>query len=241
MSQPVEVRGRRALTPAVVAASVFLTIAALTSLSFVAARGGLELPLASSGSSAVAVAATASSSSSEAAPSATPPAGTPAATPTAAPAATPAGPSPSASSGPTATATPVPSPAGTPDPLLALSGCPEHPGCYEYVVRRGDTFTGVNDRYRLLLWITRALNPEVGTAGVIVVGQTLYLGRDPEARLDPCPDGAACRLYAIRSGDTLSGIADRFRVPEAGILTLNPGLAPNAIATGEVIRLPLFG
>ena len=243
MSEPVRVRGRRALTPAVVAAVVFLAVCALTSVSFVVARGGLELPTASTGASAIAeapsptpapdgetlgpspVASSGAGSPATSAPTSLEPSGTPTPSPTPA----------SESPGPGAT------PPGTPDPLLALARCPGHPGCYLYTVRRGDTLTEVNDRFGLLLWITRALNPEVGSGEVIVVGQTLYLGRDPEARLDACPDGAPCRLYVVRSGDTLSAIADRFHLSEAAILGLNPGLAPNAIVTGEVVRLPLFG
>jgi nucleoid-associated protein YgaU len=217
----------RSLTPAVAAAIVFLAAAALASVSFVVARGGLELPLAATPLPVVAVG------------SPTPAAPTFAASlePTGSPP-----PSSTASSGPSPAASPSarPTPAGSPDPLLALATCPGHPGCYLYTVRRGDTFSGVSDRFRLQLWITRALNPELGSGGVIVVGQTLYLGRDPEARLDPCPDGAACRLYVIRSGDTLSGIADRYGVAETGILALNPGLSANSIVSGQEIRLPPY-
>lgn len=237
MSRPSQSR-RRSLTPAVAGAIGFLAAAALASVSFVVARGGLELPLAATSLPVVAVG------------SPTPPAPTPAAprpaTPTPATSLAPSGsspapqPTPSSGSGPAASPSARPTPAGTPDPLLALATCPGHPDCYLYTVRRGDTFSGVSDRFRLQLWITRALNPEVGTGGTIVVGQTLYLGRDPEARLDPCPDGAACRLYVVQSGDTLSGIADRYGVPETGILALNPGLSADAIIRGQQIRLPLF-
>jgi LysM repeat protein len=124
--------------------------------------------------------------------------------------------------------------------LLALAGCPGHPGCHEYVVRRGDSYSEINDRFGLLLWITDALNPEVGDKQVIVVGRTLYLGRDPEARLAPCPAGERCHLYTVQPGDTISGIAVRFGVTVDGIHALNSTLVANEIVTGQVIRLPLF-
>jgi nucleoid-associated protein YgaU len=229
--------GDRVITPAVTAAAIFVAIAALGSMTFVSARGGLQLPVAATGTPGVALASPAAvgSPAGQSSPSTvpTPPAASavPSASPSASP---PATPPPSAAPSPTA------APTGRPDPLAALPACPDHPGCYEYTVRRGDSYTAINDRFGLLLWITDALNPEVADKGVIVVGQTLYLGRDPEARLDPCPDGAACRLYVVRSGDTLSAIAGRFGITVAGIEALNPGLDPNALGPGRVISLPLY-
>ncbi|HYL39912.1 MAG TPA: LysM peptidoglycan-binding domain-containing protein, partial [Candidatus Binatus sp.] len=128
---------------------------------------------------------------------------------------------------------------GQPDPLAALAPCPGHPGCCLYVVRRGDTYSGVSDRYGVGLWIMAALNPEVADHQVIVVGQTLYLGHDPTARLDPCLDGG-CHLYKVRTGDTLSQIAGRYGLSVSGIEAMNPGLDPAAIVRGQVIRLPLY-
>ncbi len=130
-------------------------------------------------------------------------------------------------------------PTGPPDPLAALAPCPDHPGCFLYTVRRGDTYSGVSDRFGVGLWIMDALNPEVADKRVIVVGQTLYLGHDPTARLDLCPD-ASCHLYVVRSGDTLSAIAGRYGLSVTGIEALNPGLDPGYIVTGQVIRLPLY-
>lgn len=43
--------------------------------------------------------------------------------------------------------------------------------------------------------------------------------------------------YTVRSGDTLSGIAARTGVQVAVIMRLNPGLNPNALQTGQVIKL----
>jgi LysM domain-containing protein len=226
-----KVRGDRTLTPAVAAAAAFTTLAAALSILFVASRGGLQLPIAATGTPAAALASAAATSPvpSTAAPSLRPiPTVEPTAGPSGSPGVTPV-PTPAQSVGPT----------GPPDPLLALPGCPDHPGCYEYTVRRGDSFTAVNDRYHLLLWITEALNPEVTDEGLIVVGQTLYLGRDPMARLDLCPD-ASCHLYVVRSGDTLAAIAGRYGITVEGIRALNPELSGGHLVRGKTIRLPLF-
>jgi LysM repeat protein len=43
--------------------------------------------------------------------------------------------------------------------------------------------------------------------------------------------------YTVRSGDTLSGIAAKTGVPTATIERLNPGVNPNALQTGQVLKL----
>lgn len=230
MSGPKRATGRGALTPAVLAASAFTAIAALASVAFVTARGGLELPVAATSAPPAAIA----SSLPTTAPSWL-------AMPTVAPL-TP-GPSATNEPSPAAPSTPVLTitqpPTGSPDPLTALTPCPVHPGCFLYTVRRGDTYSGISDRYGVGLWIMDALNPEVGDKRIIVVGQTLYLGHDPMARLDMCPD-SSCHLYAVRSGDTLSTIAGRYGLSVAGIEARNPGLDRAVIVTGQVIKLPLY-
>ncbi|HJW20814.1 MAG TPA: LysM peptidoglycan-binding domain-containing protein [Candidatus Limnocylindrales bacterium] len=216
------------MTPAVLAAAAFTALAALASVAFVTARGGLELPVAATIAPPVAVAspaATAAASPGSPVPSASvmPPQSA----------------APSTTAVPTPVPVPTPGPSGPPDPLAALPACPGHPGCYLYTVVRGDSYTVVSDRFGIGLWIMNALNPEVANKGIIVVGQTLYLGHDPMARLDPCPD-ASCHLYVVRAGDTLSTIAGRYGLGVAGIEALNPALDPTRLVAGQVIRLPLY-
>ena len=230
MSGPTDARGQRVLTPAVTAAAAFALVAAIVSVVFVSVRGGLQLPVAATGSPGIAIATPGPSVG------ASPALATPGASPTTAPTSEPTAEPPSA----TPIATPTPAATGPVDPLLALPPCPGHPGCFEYTVRRGESFTAISDRYGLLLWITRALNPEVTNEAILAIGQTIYLGHDPTARLEPCPDGAPCHLYAVRAGDTLSTIAGRYGLSTAGIVALNPNLDANVIVTGQVIRLPLF-
>jgi peptidoglycan endopeptidase LytE len=44
-------------------------------------------------------------------------------------------------------------------------------------------------------------------------------------------------FYTVQPGDTLSGIADRTGVPVATLQSLNPGVNPNALQTGQRLRL----
>lgn len=219
---------RRALTPAVLASAVFTAACAIVAIGFVASRGGLQMPVAPSGSAA-AIASSAPSAAPSVAPGTVAPSSSPAA-PTAAPTAVPTTVPP---------ATPNPTPAGSPDPLAALPGCADIPGCYEYLIRRGDSLSGVASRYAIPISIVLALNPEVTDPSTIVVGRTLYLGRSPFLRLPPCDAAADCSLYKVKPGDRLSTIAGRYGITVPAILEANPQIEdPNAIFSGQVIRLP---
>jgi LysM repeat protein len=46
------------------------------------------------------------------------------------------------------------------------------------------------------------------------------------------------RTYTIRSGDTLSAVADRFGVTLEDLLAANPGIDPTGLVAGDVINLP---
>ena len=232
MNGPTGQLERRTLTPAVLASALFVAASAVFAVTFVAGRGGLDMPVASRGPVAVA-------SPEPSLPEPTPPPPTPVVT------AVPATLAPPTSAPPTAAPTVAPTPAPTApaptldpdDPLLALAECPDHPGCFLYVVQRFDTMSGIVSRYLLSLTVVLALNPQVSDPSVIVTGQTLYLGRTPFVRLDPCPDQPACSLYVVVSGDSLAGIAARFGLTVEQIRDQNPGM-PRPLSVGQVIELP---
>jgi nucleoid-associated protein YgaU len=224
-------RDRRTVTPAIVASAVFLAACAVFAIAFVGARGGLQMPVA--GTAPPVAEASAEPTEPGATAAATVPPVTivpPTLAPTIAP--TPA---------PTIAPTPVPTfaiPTLEPgDPLLALAECPDHPGCFRYIVVRGDTLSSIISRYLLDIDVLQALNPELVDPNLVVVGQVLFLGRDPLARLDPCPDGEACALYVVEAGDSIAEIADRYLLTRDAILAANPAL-PRPIEPGQVIKLP---
>jgi len=217
---------RRTLTPAVLLATAFLVVCAVASIAFVAANGGLQVPqLVAAASTGIQSPAPGNGASATVEPTA-PAEPSPGAT-VPAPTASPPGPS----LGPT----PIPSI----DPLTALPGCPDHPGCYLYTIRRGDTLSMIGSRWLIPVSTLEVLNPQLTNPSTIVVGQVLYLGRTPYVRLDRCPDAPACYLYVIRPGDRLSTIGGTFGITTTAILDLNPTITdPNAIFSGQTIRLP---
>jgi nucleoid-associated protein YgaU len=224
-------REGRAVTPAVLASAAFTAACAIFAIVFVAARGGLQMPVAAT----LPPVAAASHAPSEAPPTDPPP--TTVSTPR--PTATVVPPSP------TTVPTPEPTPARTfavptlrpNDPLAILPACPDHPGCYEYLIQRGDTLSGIADRFLVPIPTILALNPELADQSLIVTGTILYLGLSPFARLDPCPDAEPCSLYVVVAGDSLAEIAARYGLTRDQILAINPGM-PRPIVAGQVIRLP---
>ncbi len=47
----------------------------------------------------------------------------------------------------------------------------------------------------------------------------------------------ARKFYVVKVGDTLSGIAARFHIPVTRLQALNPNISPNALQTGQRLRL----
>jgi len=237
MEDQPERRERRILTPAVLASALFVAACATFAISFVAARGGLQLPTSSALPTAPPVAVATSEPTALSTPE---PISTPA--PTVAPSETPI-----PTVAPTLAPTPPPTepPFALPaikrsDPLHGLPPCADDHPCVRYVVQRGDTMNRILGRYDLDLAVVEALNPKLKDPALIVVGQTLFLGRDRFARLDYCPNGERCFLYTVIKGDSVKGIASRYGITSNAITTANPTM-PSPIVPGLVLKLPYPG
>ncbi len=63
-------------------------------------------------------------------------------------------------------------------------------------------------------------------------------GSDRAGQAEPAKDkGPAPKSYEVQSGDTLTSIARETGVPVATIVKLNPGVDPQILIAGEVLKL----
>jgi LysM repeat protein len=102
-----------------------------------------------------------------------------------------------------------------------------------YRVRGGDTLSAIATRTRTPLATVFALN-RLTARSVIHPGQVLrVLGTAPRRAGAP-----ATRVYAVRSGDTLSSIAGRAQTTLPTLLKLNHLSATAVIIPGQRLRIP---
>jgi LysM repeat protein len=116
-------------------------------------------------------------------------------------------------SAPPATAPPV---AQLPASVVAASNPAPH-GWTSYTVRKGDTLIGIAARFRTTAGVLAARN-DIRDRGHILAGATLSVPRTSAAKGG---GGRATRVHVVRSGDTLIGIAARYRVPLTSLLKAN--------------------
>ena len=110
----------------------------------------------------------------------------------------------------------------------AVSALPAH-----YVVRAGDTVSGIAARYGVSTASVLALNG-LGWKSLIFPGQTLKI---TGTTANTSTVGQRPAQYTIKRGDTISAIASRYGVTTQSLLTLN-GLTRNrVIYPGQVITL----
>ena len=100
-----------------------------------------------------------------------------------------------------------------------------------YVVRRGDTLSGIAARFGVSLSALARANG-LSPTSYVYVGQRL---RIPAAST---PSPTATTVYVVRPGDTLSGIAARFGVSVAALAQANGIRNPSRIFVGQRLRIP---
>lgn len=113
-------------------------------------------------------------------------------------------------------------PAPAPSPELA-------PQYITYVIQSGDTLSGIAQRYGTTVSALAKLN-NISDPDRIYAGNTLKV---PES----ISSGAGTQYYTIRSGDTLSGIAQRYGTTVSALAKLNGISDPDRIYAGNRIRI----
>ncbi|MEO8093888.1 MAG: LysM peptidoglycan-binding domain-containing protein [Pseudolysinimonas sp.] len=105
-----------------------------------------------------------------------------------------------------------------------------------YVVKTGDTISGIAARYGLSTASVLGLNG-LGWKSLIFPGQSLKLTGATTTNTSSNTVGQRPTRYTIKRGDTISGIASRYGLSTQKLLTLNKLTKASIIYPGQVIKL----
>jgi membrane-bound lytic murein transglycosylase D len=115
-----------------------------------------------------------------------------------------------------------------------------------HVVRSGETLSGVAKKYHVTTQDVRGANPRIPKSGMLRVGQRLVIptnGYTPEMRAAIAATQDASRApsrssqsYVVRTGDTLSSIAERHGTTTTSLKKLN-GLRSDKVVVGQRLKL----
>ena len=112
--------------------------------------------------------------------------------------------------------------------------CPA--GTQPYVIRAGDTFFSLAQRFNTTVVAIIAANPGVDP-NRLIIGQQICMPGAPTP--GQCPAGTD--PYVVRAGDTFFSLARRFNTTVAAIIAANPGVDPNRLVIGQTICIPRTG
>lgn len=97
-----------------------------------------------------------------------------------------------------------------------------------YVVKSGDTLSGIASRYGMSTSALASLNG-ISNANLIYPGQVL--------KVSGSYNGSSATTYTVKSGDSLSGIASRYGTTVSALASLNGIYNPNWIYPGQVLKI----
>ncbi|HOR01626.1 MAG TPA: LysM peptidoglycan-binding domain-containing protein [Anaerolineae bacterium] len=142
-------------------------------------------------------------------------------------------PTPEVTAEPTSAPTEV-APTQTPEPTAT-------PGQTTYVVRWGDTLSGIARQYGTTVAAIVAANPAITNPSLLVAGTVLVIpsvSSGPAAPEAPATPGT----YVVQRGDTLSSIARKFGTTVQALLAANPSITNrNVVYAGQMLVIPAAG
>lgn len=115
-------------------------------------------------------------------------------------------------------------------------GGTSRPGERVYVVRWGDTLSGIARRFGVSLHALAQANG-LSVHSYVYVGQRLRIP-DGAASTPSPPSSSGRRVYIVQRGDTLSGIASRFGVSVSTLARVNNIRNPSRIYVGQRLIIP---
>lgn len=127
---------------------------------------------------------------------------------------------------PTATPTPVTTPTPVPSGTATT-----------YRVQWGDWLGKIADKHGVTVEALIAANPGINP-NVIYPGQTLNIPAPGSAPATPSGSVTGPTTYTVQRGEWLSQIARKFGITVQQLKAANPGINPNVLYPGQVLRIP---
>ncbi|GAA1552490.1 hypothetical protein GCM10009804_06840 [Kribbella hippodromi] len=116
------------------------------------------------------------------------------------------------------------------------------PGFGAYKVKQGDTLSHIADQYGTSVRRLVALNNLPGNGNAIYAGELLKVPT-PGTAAKPAQPAKRSQLgrvtYVVKSGDTISGIAKRFKCSQANLLAANALKPGDHIYAGKPLQVPV--
>lgn len=106
-----------------------------------------------------------------------------------------------------------------------------------HLVKRGETLSGIGKRYGVSVSALREANPSVRGKKGPRAGQELVIPVGAATGWTESDAPAGARTHTVRSGETLSGIARKYRVTVAQLTEWNGLSRSGLIRTGQKLRL----
>ena len=105
---------------------------------------------------------------------------------------------------------------------------------FDHIVASGETLYSLSRMYGISINRITALNP--GSEEVIKVGDTLKIPQNAIVG-NPIQSQDAYVYHTVAKGETLYSLSKRYRTTVNHILKENPGITPETLNVGEVIRI----
>lgn len=100
----------------------------------------------------------------------------------------------------------------------------------KHIIISGDTFWGLEERYKLAHGTLQQLNPGIDPKA-LKIGSEIVIAGEPATAPSP-----AATYYTIQRGDTFWGLEDAWQLPHGTLQQLNPGQDPRKLQIGQRIR-----